>query len=292
MPLTVDRVAADTRAAGFARRVFRGTSETEALRIALSLTDLTTLEGCDSPARIRALCAKARRPDPDQPTLPAVAAVCVYPRGVAVARAALADSGVRVASVATAFPAGQTSLAARLVEAREALDAGADEIDMVLNRGAFLAGDEERCGDEIRAVRELCGARCLKVILEVGELGSYDAVRRAADLAIAAGADFLKTSTGKIPAGATPGTVLVLLQAVREHALRRGRAVGVKAAGGIRSAQQALAYLAMVQETLGGGWLRPEHFRFGASSLVDDLVLRLRRARDGACAAPWEVPLG
>jgi len=284
MPPYVDRAAADERAAAFAGRAFRGAAATSALRRILAATDLTSLEGDDTPARVRALCARARRPDPSRDDLPKVAAVCVWPRGVATARRALEGTGVRVASVATGFPAGQTGAQARLTDLREALDAGADEIDMVLDRAAFLAGDTERCADGVRAAKEACGTRCLKVILEVGELGDYDAVRRAAQLAIEAGADFVKTSTGKIPAGATPGTVLVLLETARAHALHGGRAVGVKAAGGIRTARQALALTAMVQETLGPDWLAPERFRIGASSLLADVVARLRD-HDAAVAA-------
>jgi len=287
----VDRVAVDARAALLGRRSIKAEAKHTGLRLALSMVDLTTLEGRDSPERVRALCRKALRPHPARPELPPVAAVCVYPTLVETACRALAGSPVRVASVATAFPSGQAPLAVRLAETRAAVAAGADEIDMVLNRGAFLAGELGRVADEIRAVREACGPAHLKVILETGELETYDNVRLASDLAIAAGADFVKTSTGKMAPAATPGVVLVLLESVREHYLATGRRVGVKAAGGIRTARQALHYLVLVRETLGEGWLTPELFRLGASSLVDDLVRQILKQESGAYAARYDVPL-
>jgi len=292
MSRTVDRVAADARAASFARRSIKRESKLEGLRLVVALTDLTTLEGSDSAGKVRSLCAKARRPDPTMPELPHVAAICVYPRWVETAREALEGSGVKVASVATAFPGGQAMLETRLADVREAVAAGADEIDMVIHRGAFLAGEYDRVSDEIRAVKQTCGDAHLKVILETGELETYDNVRRASELAIAAGADFIKTSTGKVQPAATPGVTLVMLETIRDHVLRGGRPIGMKPAGGIRTAKQALAYLVMVRETLGSAWLSPDLFRFGASSLLDDVLMQLRKMRDGVYAAPWDVPLG
>lgn len=288
-PRTVDRVAADARAASFTRRSLKGETKRAGLRLAIALTDLTTLEGRDSAEKVRALCRKARRPDPERTDVPPVAAVCVYPRLAGVARAALAGSPVRVASVATAFPSGQSSLAVRLAEVEEAVSAGAHEVDMVISRGEFLAGRRALVAEEIREVKAACGAAHLKVILETGELETYDNVRAAAELAIENGADFLKTSTGKVEPAATMGVTLVLLEAARDHLRAGGRAVGVKAAGGIRSAKQALHYLVMVKETLGDEWLAPEFFRFGASSLLDDLLLQIRKQDTGAYAASWDV---
>jgi deoxyribose-phosphate aldolase len=277
----VDQAATDGRAAWLAGRVIGGAARPEWIRLASSLVDLTTLEGNDTASVVRALAAKARRPDPQAPELPACAAVCVYPALVAGARHALAGSDVRVASVTTGFPAGQTSLAVKLQETEEAIAAGAQEIDMVISRGAFLSGDDRSVLAEIERVKAVCGPEVhLKVILETGELGSYAHIRHAAALALAVGADFLKTSTGKIGVGATPGAVLVLLEAVRAYAWRSGRLVGVKAAGGVRTTRQALALLTLVKETVGEEWLRPERFRIGASSLLDDLVREHR-----ACAA-------
>lgn len=288
-PRTVDRVAADARAEAFTRRSLKGATKRSGLRLAIALTDLTTLEGKDSAEKVRALCRKARRPDPARDDVPPVAAVCVYPRLVATARAALAGSPVLVASVATAFPSGQSSLATRLAEVEEAVAAGAHEVDMVISRGAFLSGRHALVAEEIREVKAACGAAHLKVILETGELETYDNVRAAAELAIANGADFVKTSTGKVAPAATMGVTLVLLEAVREHWRATGRAVGVKAAGGIRSAKQALHYLVMVKETMGDDWLRPERFRFGASTLLDDLLLQVRKQDTGRYSAAWDV---
>jgi deoxyribose-phosphate aldolase len=288
-PRTVDRVAADARAEAFTRRSLKGATKRSGLRLAIALTDLTTLEGKDSPEKGRALRRTARRPDPARDDVPPVAAVCVYPRLVATARAALAGSPVQVASVATAFPSGQSSLATRLAEVEEAVAAGAHEVDMVISRGAFLSGRYALVAEEIREVKAACGAAHLKVILETGELETYDNVRAAAELAIANGADFVKTSTGKVAPAATMGVTLVLLEAVREHWRATGRAVGVKAAGGIRSAKQALHYLVMVKETMGDDWLRPERFRFGASTLLDDLLLQVRKQDTGRYSAAWDV---
>jgi deoxyribose-phosphate aldolase len=250
------------------------------------MIDLTTLEGQDTPGKVRALCAKARRPDPSDPTVPAVAAVCVYADLVPVAVPALEGSGVHVAAVATAFPSGRASLDVKLADTREAVAAGADEIDMVIDRGAFLAGRFAHVFDEIVAVRAACGDAHLKVILETGELVTYDNVRRASWLAMLAGADFIKTSTGKLPVAATLPVTLVMLEAVRDFHERTGRRVGVKAAGGIRTAKDAIRYLVLVNETAGEEWLDPELFRFGASSLLNDLLMQRQKLATGRYAGP------
>ncbi len=286
---TVDRVAADARAASFTRRSLKGETKRVGLRRAIALTDLTTLEGKDSPEKVRALCRKARQPDATLAEVTSVAAVCVYPRLVATARAALAESAVKVASVATAFPSGQSSLELRLAEVEEAVLAGAHEVDMVISRGVFLSGRHDLVAEEIREVKSACGPALLKVILETGELETYDKVRSASELAIANGADFIKTSTGKIAPAATMGVTLVMLEAVREHFHATGRKIGVKAAGGIRTAKQALHYMVMVKETMGTEWLCPELFRFGASTLLDDLLLQIRKQESGAYSASWDV---
>lgn len=279
----VDAIALETRAAEFGTRSIKREAKHQGLLMALRMTDLTTLEGMDTEGKVRALCSKARRPGPG---LPPVAAVCVYPDLVATAVAALRGSGVAVASVATGFPAGRTALALKLEETRACVADGAQEVDMVIDRGAFLAGRFGQVFDEIVAVREACGGAHLKVILETGELHGYDQIRRACRIALLAGADFLKTSTGKVPVAATMPVVLLMLEAVRDHFLETGQLVGVKAAGGIRSAKQALRYLAMVNETVGDHWLQPSLFRFGASSLVNDLLMQLRRLEDGRYQRP------
>ncbi len=286
---SVDRVAADARADAFTRRSLKGASKLAGLRLAIALTDLTTLEGKDSVEKVRALCRKAQRPDPTRADLPTVAAVCVYPRLVPAARAALRGSAVRVASVATAFPSGQASLETRLAEVEEAVQSGAHEVDMVISRGAFLSGQYALVAEEIREVKAACGEACLKVILETGELETYDKVRAAAELAIENGADFIKTSTGKLEPAATMGVTLVLLEAAREHFRATGIAVGVKAAGGIRTAKQALHYLVMVKESMGDDWLCPARFRFGASSLLDDVLRQIRKQETGYYSATWDV---
>lgn len=281
---TVDRVTADQRAAAFTRRSIKTSAKDAGLRLALSMLDLTTLEGKDSPEKVRSLCRKAITPDPRDPALPSAAAVCVYPEFVAVARHELRASSVNVASVATGFPSGQYPLPVRIEDTRRAVEAGADEIDMVISRGTFLAGDRERVRDEIAAVKEACAHAHLKVILETGELETYDHVRAASDLAISAGLtehDFIKTSTGKVQPAATMGVTLIMLEAVRDHFLRTGVRIGVKPAGGIRTAKQALHYLVMVKETLGDDWLTPALFRFGASTLMNDLLRQLARLREG-----------
>jgi deoxyribose-phosphate aldolase len=291
----VDQVGAEQRAATLATRSIKTTAKAWALDQAIRMVDLTTLEGADTPGKVRALCAKARRPDPADPTCPSVAAVCVYPSLVAIAAAELAGSGVRVASVATAFPSGQAPLEVKLAETVAAVEDGADEIDMVLSRGAFLAGRYRQAYDEIVAVKQACGGDSaglqrprahLKVILETGELATYDNVRRAAWLAMLAGADFVKTSTGKVQPAATLPVTLVLLEAVRDHHAATGRRVGVKAAGGIRAAKDAIRYLVLVNETAGQEWLTPDLFRFGASTLLNDLLMQRTRLATGHYSGP------
>jgi deoxyribose-phosphate aldolase len=274
----VDEAGLERRSAVLASRQVGPAAERQAIDLAVAMVDLTTLEGSDTPGRVRALCAQARRPDPRDAQVPPVAAVCVYPDLAAVAVDALRGSGVAVAAVATAFPSGRASLPVKLADTRVALDGGATEIDMVIDRGAWLCGRYGQVHDEIVAVRELVGSRAhLKVILETGELPGYDDVRRAAWLALLAGADVVKTSTGKISPAATLPVVQVLLQAVRDWHRLTGERRGVKAAGGIRAARDAVRHLVAVHEVAGSEWLTPTLFRFGASSLLDDL-LRRRRA--------------
>jgi deoxyribose-phosphate aldolase len=282
----VDQVALETRAAELATRSIKQEAKRVGLRLAISMTDLTTLEGRDTPGKVRALCQKAMHPLGSDAGVPPVAAVCVYPDLVSIAAAALSGSGVAVASVATGFPSGRTSRAIKVEETRRAVQDGAGEIDMVIDRGAFHAGLFGAVYDEICAVKEVCGAAHLKVILETGELGGYDAIRRACRIALRAGADFLKTSTGKISPAATLPVVLLMLECVRDHYLQSGRLVGVKAAGGIRDSKQALRYLVLVNETVGDLWLTPERFRFGASTLLNDLLMQWSRCRDGVYQRP------
>lgn len=282
----VDQVGAEQRAATLATRSIKTTAKAWAIDLAIRMVDLTTLEGADTPGKIRALCAKARRPDPADPSCPAVAAVCVYPALVPVAVAELAGSGVRVASVATAFPSGQAPLPVRLAEVIEAVATGAGEIDMVINRGAFLAGHYRQVYEEITAVRQAAGDAHLKVILETGELVTYDNVRRAAWLAMLAGADFVKTSTGKVQPAATLPVTLVMLEAVRDFRDTAGRMVGVKPAGGIRTSKDAIRYLVLVNETAGEDWLDPQRFRFGASTLLNDLLMQRTKLATGHYSGP------
>ena len=279
----VDQVGAEARAAALATRSIKKASKLWALHAAIRMTDLTTLEGADTPGKVRAMCAKARHPDP---TDPPVAAVCVYPDLVAEAVEHTRGSAVRVASVATAFPSGRSSLATRLADVRDAVRAGADEIDMVIDRGAFLSGQYLRVFEEIAAVRQECGQAHLKVILETGELATLDNVRRASWLALLAGGDFIKTSTGKVSPAATPPVALVMLEAVRDFALATDQRRGVKLAGGIRAAKQAVRYLVMVREVAGPEWLDPALFRFGASSLLNDLLMQRAKELSGAYAGP------
>jgi len=282
----VDQVGVQERVASLATRSIKREAKLWALETAVRMVDLTTLEGADTPGKVRGLCAKARHPDPDDPAVPPVAAVCVYPDLVGVARAELAGGPVAVASVATAFPSGRASLAVKLADVADALNAGADEVDMVIDRGAFLAGRYAQVYEEVRAVREACGPTHLKVILETGELATLDNVSRAAWLAMLAGADFIKTSTGKVTPAATPPVALVMLAAARDFAAATGRRVGVKVAGGVRTAKDAIRYLVLVRETAGPQWLTPSHFRIGASSLLNDLLMQRRKQLTGVYAGP------
>lgn len=284
----VDAVGAEARVARLATRSLKKTSKVAALDLAITMVDLTTLEGADTPGRLRSLCTKAQRPDARDADVPCVAAVCVYPDLVAGAVTLLSHSPVRVAAVATAFPSGRASMNVKLLDVREAVAAGADEIDMVIDRGAFLSGRVGQVFDEIRAVKEAAAHAHLKVILETGELVTYDNVRRASWLAMLAGADFVKTSTGKVPVAATAPVALVMLQAVRDFREATGRVVGVKVAGGIRNAKDALRYLVLVNETVGSTWMTPDYFRFGASSLLNDLLLQRAKQRRGVYGRPEE----
>jgi deoxyribose-phosphate aldolase len=282
----VDQVGAEARAAGLATRSIKKAAKGFALDLAIRCVDLTTLEGADTAGKVRSLCAKARQPDPGDPSTPAVAAVCVYPDLVAPAVDALAGSGIAVASVATAFPSGRASMSTKLADVGEAVRAGATEVDMVIDRGAFLAGRYGQVFDEIVAVKAACADAHLKVILETAELSTLDNVRRASWLALLAGGDFIKTSTGKVSPAATPPVALVMLQAVRDFAASAGERRGVKLAGGIRAAKEAVRYLVLVKETAGEEWLDPRLFRFGASSLLNDLLLQRQKERTGAYSGP------
>ncbi|KOX23909.1 deoxyribose-phosphate aldolase [Nocardiopsis sp. NRRL B-16309] len=282
----VDEVGARARAQDLATRSIKTTAKAQAIDLAISMVDLTTLEGADTPGKVRALCAKAALPDPADRTVPRVGAVCVYPDMVATAVGALRGTGVGVASVATAFPAGRAPLEVKLADTRRAVADGAAEIDMVIDRGAFLSGDYLKVHDEITAVKEACGPAHLKVILETGELVTYDNVRRASHLAIRAGADFIKTSTGKVAPAATPPVVLVMLEAVRDHHAATGARVGVKPAGGIRTTKDAIRQLVLVNEIAGPAWLNPDLFRIGASSLLNDLLMQRTRLTTGTYPGP------
>jgi deoxyribose-phosphate aldolase len=273
-----------------ATRSIKAASKERAIDLAISMVDLTTLEGMDTPGKVRALCAKALRPDPTDPTTPHVAAVCVYGDMAGVARESVGDA-LHVAAVATAFPSGRASLDVKLTDTREAVAAGADEIDMVIDRGAFLAGHYLDVYDEIVAVKEACGTAHLKVIFETGELRTYDNVRRASWLAMLAGADFIKTSTGKVSPAATPPVTLILLEAVRDWHRVTGRYVGVKPAGGIRTTKDAIRYLVMINEVCGEAWLTPDLFRFGASALLNDLLQQRQRMRTGHYSGPDYVTI-
>jgi deoxyribose-phosphate aldolase len=282
----VDPVGVEARSAALATRSIKKASKLAAIDLAISMVDLTTLEGADTPGKVRSLAAKARRPDPDRPDTPRVAAVCVYPDMVAHAVPELAGTGIGIASVATAFPSGRSSLSVKLADTADALDAGATEIDMVIDRGAFLAGRYGAVYEEIAAIREACAGTRLKVILETGELATYDNVRRASWLAMLAGADFIKTSTGKVSPAATLPVTHVMLQAVRDWRAETGRQVAVKPAGGIRTTKDAIRYLVAVREVAGPEWLDPFYFRFGASSLLNDLVMQRRTQLDGHYSGP------
>ena len=282
----VDQVGAEARADMLATRSIKADAKLWALDTAIRMTDLTTLEGADTSGKVRALCSKAIRPDPMDPEVPSVAAVCVYPDLVAIAVDALGGSGVAVASVATAFPSGRASRSTRLADVAEAVAAGAGEIDMVIDRGAFLSGHFTAVLEDVIAVKEACGPAHLKVILETGELATLDNARRASWLAMLGGADFIKTSTGKVNPASTRATVLVMLEAVRDYRAATGTQVGVKAAGGIRNAKDAIRYLVLISETVGPEWLTPDLFRFGASSLLNDLLMQRTKQRTGRYAGP------
>lgn len=271
----IDHVAVEEKVGRLNKRSIKKESKVIALKMALSMMDLTTLEGKDSEGKVRQLCQKAKQPHPAMPDLPHVAAVCVYPSMVRVAKKALTGSDINVASVATAFPSGMAPLSVRIDDTRFAVDEGADEVDMVISRGAFLQGEYQQVYDEIAAIKEACGKAHLKVILETGELHTYENVRLASDIAMQAGADFIKTSTGKISPAATQPVTLVMLEAIRDYYYATNKMIGMKPAGGIRTAKQALQYLVLVKETLGAAWLTPDYFRFGASSLANDVLMQI-----------------
>ena len=292
MAFPIDEVGANERADFFTKRSIKKSSKLNALYMALSMCDLTTLEGADTPGRVLQLCAKARNPVPPElieadlrkknlGPIPSVAAVCVYPSMVPTAVKALRGTNIQVASVATAFPSGQAPLEVKIEDTRFAVEQGATEIDMVINRGAFLSGRYQQVFDEIVEVKRACKDAHLKVILETGELGSYDRVRLASEIAMEAGGDFIKTSTGKVQPAATLPVTLVMLQAIADHYKRTGKKIGMKPAGGIRTAKQAIHYLVMVNETLGSEWLTPDMFRFGASALVNDLLKQIYKEITG-----------
>nr|WP_242454105.1 deoxyribose-phosphate aldolase [Bailinhaonella thermotolerans] len=282
----VDQVGAEQRAATLASRSIKTSAKAQAIDLAISMVDLTTLEGADTPGKVRAMCAKAVRPDPADPSVPKVAAVCVYPDLVAQAVRALKGTGVRVASVATAFPSGRSSLDVKVQDTKLAVEAGADEIDMVIDRGAFLSGRYMRVFEEIARIKAACGDAHLKVILETGELVTYDNVRRASWLAMMAGADFIKTSTGKISPAATLPVTMIMLEAVRDFRAATGEMVGVKPAGGIRTTKDAIKHLVLVNEVAGDDWLTPEWYRLGASSLLNDLLMQRQKMTTGRYAGP------
>ena len=282
--IPVDEVSLEARAASLATRSIKTSSKKAALHLTIRCIDLTTLEGADTPEKVASLCQKAKRPDPSNHDVPSVAAVCVYPEMVHHAVEATRNSKVKVAS--GAFPSGLSTIEARTADISDAVKRGADEIDIVLNRSAFLSGDEQRAFEEIVASKDACGEAHLKVILEVGELGSYDKIRQASMLAMAAGADFIKTSTGKIPQASSLPRVLCMAEAVRDFAYQTNISVGIKAAGGIRTAKQAWHYLVVIGETLGSEWLNPEMFRIGASGLLNDVLLQLNRLDSGSYSGP------
>jgi deoxyribose-phosphate aldolase len=282
----VDQVGAEQRVATLGTRSIKTTSKAWAIDTAISMVDLTTLEGADTPGKVRSLAAKAKQPDPTDPTTPHVAAVCIYGDLAGVAREALTGTGIHVAAVATAFPSGRASTAVKLADVRDAVGNGADEIDMVIDRGAFLTGRYLDVYEEIVAVKEACGDAHLKVILETGELVTLDNVRRASWIAMLAGGDFIKTSTGKVSPAATLPVSLVMLEAVRDFRAATGRQVGFKPAGGIRTTKDAIKHLVLINETVGPDWLSPDWFRFGASSLLNDLLLQRQKLRTGHYSGP------
>ncbi len=282
----VDQVGVELRVGALKTRSIKKASKLWALDLVIRMTDLTTLEGKDTPGKVRALCAKGMRPQPGDPTIPSVAAICVYPAMVADAKEALRGSTVKVASVATGFPSGQTFRDIKIAETRQAVEAGADEVDMVIDRGAFLSGDYRTVFEEIVDIKQAAGPAHLKVILETGELETYDNVRRASVLAMAAGADFIKTSTGKVTPAATLPVTLVMLEAIRDFERQTGRVVGMKPAGGIRTAKEAISFLVVLYETLGPRWMTPDLFRFGASSLLNDVLMQIEKERTGRYQDP------
>jgi deoxyribose-phosphate aldolase len=282
----VDQVGVELRVESLKRRSIKKASKLWALDLAIRMMDLTTLEGRDTPGKIRALCAKAIHPQPGDASIPSVAAVCLYPTLIPEAKDALRGSTVKVASVATAFPSGQTFRDVKIAEVKAAVAAGADEIDMVIDRGAFLSGDYATVFDEVVEIKDACGDAHLKVILETGELGTFDQVRRASIIAMAAGADFIKTSTGKVQPAATLPVTLVMLEAIRDFEKATGRSVGMKPAGGIRTAKEAVQYLVVLYETLGPRWMTPERFRFGASTLLNDVLMQIEKERTGRYQDP------
>ena len=291
-PIPVDQVGVEERAAKFRTRSIKKEAKMQALRMALNLIDLTTLEGRDTEGKVRQMCYKAVHLHDDFPDLPTVAAVCVYPSMVPVARREVEGTEIRVASVATAFPSGQSGLKLKLDETRIAVENGADEVDMVISRGAFLRGELEYVHDEIAAVKEACQGRTLKVILETGELCTLDNVRLASDLGIRAGADFIKTSTGKISPAATMPVTLVMLESIKDHYLKTGKKIGMKPAGGISNAKTAIQYLVMLHETLGSDWLDNSLFRFGASSLANNILMQILKQDTGNYQSPDYFSIG
>jgi len=284
--IPIDHVSVNERVARLNKRSIKKESKIHALKLVLSMMDLTTLEGKDSPGKVIQLCSKARTPHASLPDLPPVAAVCVYPSMVATAKSALKGTGINVASVATSFPSGMTELSIKLDDTRYAVEQGADEVDMVISRGEFLRGNYQKVFDEIAAVKKACGDAHLKVILETGELFTYENVRKASDLAMHAGADFIKTSTGKVSPAATQPFTLVMLEAIRDFYYKTGKKIGMKPAGGIRKAKQAIQYLVLVKETLGAEWLTKDYFRFGASSLANDVLMQIVKQQTGVYQSP------
>jgi len=278
----VDAVAAEERAASLAKRSLKKEAKVWGLKLAISMIDLTTLEGKDTPGKVRGLCQKAMHPDPSDPSIPHVGAVCVYPTMVPFVAKALKGSGVKTAAVATGFPSGQTFSSIKMEETRQTVAAGADEIDMVIDRGAFLSGNYQKVFDEVAEVKEACGPAHLKVILEVGELADYNQIRKASLISMYAGADFIKTSTGKVGTNATLPNTLVMLEAIRDFHHATGKKIGMKPAGGIANAKLALSYLVVLYETLGPEWMSPDMFRLGASSLLNDILMQLKKETTGA----------
>lgn len=278
---TIDKVGVEERVARIQTRSIKGDSKVQGMKMILNMIDLTTLEGKDTPGKVKQMCYKAQHLHDNYPDCPTVAAVCVYPSMVKIAKEALGNSAVKVASVSTAFPSGQASMAVKLMDTRFAVEQGADEIDMVISRGKFLSGDYNFVYDEIAAIKEACGKARLKVILETGELVTLDNVRRASEIAMHAGADFIKTSTGKIQPAATMQVTYVMLMAIKDFHTKTGKMIGMKPAGGISTSKLALHYLWMVKETLGEAWLTNEWFRFGASSLANDVLMQLMKSKEG-----------